>query len=80
MMILPMNSFVLGGLVVLLPLVNGLAHHHQVKRQVSELRDKYDFVIAGGGTTGLTIADRLTEAFPKSKSTPFFLVDVVIVL
>ncbi len=33
------------------------------KRQVSELRDSYDFVIAGGGTTGLTVADRLTEAF-----------------
>jgi len=39
----------------------------QVKRQVSELRDSYDFVIAGGGTTGLTIADRLTEAFPEGK-------------
>jgi len=41
---------------------------HLIKRQSSELRDAYDFVIVGGGTAGLTVADRLTEAFPKSKS------------
>ncbi|KAK4129027.1 GMC oxidoreductase [Parathielavia appendiculata] len=35
-----------------------------VKRQASELLDSYDFIIAGGGTSGLTVADRLTEAFP----------------
>ncbi|EAQ92920.1 hypothetical protein CHGG_01155 [Chaetomium globosum CBS 148.51] len=35
-----------------------------VKRQGSQLLDSYDFVIAGGGTSGLTVADRLTEAFP----------------
>ena len=38
-----------------------------VKRQVTELRDRYDFIIAGGGTTGLTVADRLTAAFPDRK-------------
>ena len=43
--------------------------HGSVKRQVTELEGSYDFVIAGGGTTGLTIADRLTEAFPDSKFT-----------
>ena len=41
-----------------------------VKRQVSQLRDKYDFVVVGGGTTGLTVADRLSEAFPASASGP----------
>ncbi|KAK4245700.1 GMC oxidoreductase [Corynascus novoguineensis] len=35
------------------------------KRQDSQLRDEYDFVVVGGGTSGLTVADRLTEAFPE---------------
>ena len=38
------------------------------KRHISELRPTYDVVICGGGTAGLTVADRLTEAFPESKS------------
>ncbi len=42
--------------------------HSTVKRQVTQLRNKYDFVVVGGGTTGLTVADRLTAAFPKSKA------------
>jgi choline dehydrogenase len=37
------------------------------RRQISQLRDSYDFIIAGAGTSGLTVADRLTEAFPDSK-------------
>lgn len=31
------------------------------------LSDSYDFVVVGGGTSGLTVADRLTEN-PKSPS------------
>jgi choline dehydrogenase-like flavoprotein len=35
-----------------------------IKRHVSQLADQYDYIIAGGGTSGLTVADRLTAAFP----------------
>ena len=28
---------------------------------ISQLLDKYDYVIVGGGAAGLTVADRLTE-------------------
>lgn len=31
-----------------------------LKRQAAELHDAYDFVIVGGGTTGISVADRLT--------------------
>lgn len=29
--------------------------------RADQVRDSYDYVIAGGGTAGLTLADRLTE-------------------
>lgn len=32
-----------------------------IERQ-DALLDEYDYIIAGGGTAGLTIADRLTES------------------
>jgi choline dehydrogenase len=44
--------------------------HAVVKRQVSQLRSTYDFIIAGAGTSGLTLADRLTEALPESDYLP----------
>jgi choline dehydrogenase len=42
-------------------------YHATIKRQTSQIFDTYDFIIAGGGTTGLTVADRLSAAFPNSR-------------
>jgi len=59
----------LGAFISLAALASAASvRQHNVKRQVSQLRDKYDFVIVGGGTSGLTVADRLTAALPSSES------------
>lgn len=53
-------------LLVLTTAASGFAAFHgNPKRQVGQLRDGYDFIIIGGGTAGLTVADRLTGAFPN---------------
>ena len=40
----------------------GSSYNVYTKRQ--NLAPRYDFIIAGGGTSGLTVADRLTAEFP----------------
>ncbi|KAF2195874.1 GMC oxidoreductase [Zopfia rhizophila CBS 207.26] len=42
------------------------ARKAEVKRSAIELHDHYDYVIIGGGTSGLTIANRLTEDVSKT--------------
>ena len=37
------------------------AKYAQVIGRDTALRSTYDFIIAGGGTSGLTVANRLTE-------------------
>ncbi|KAF2179482.1 GMC oxidoreductase [Zopfia rhizophila CBS 207.26] len=46
-------------------LAASIPHGVHIKRQISELAPQYDYIIAGGGTSGLTVADRLTAAFPR---------------
>lgn len=62
----PIHSFLCGTLSVLasLRLVSALPRSNPntyVKRQTSSISSTYDYIIVGGGTSGLTVADRLTE-------------------
>ena len=41
----------------------------QVKRHASELNDSYDYIVVGGGTSGLTVADRLSTDGTSERST-----------
>ena len=36
-------------------------HKARVLKEPAELEESYDYVIVGGGTAGLTVADRLAE-------------------
>jgi len=60
--------------VALVESVNSAALSTSIKARylehVSQLKPSYEYVIVGGGTSGLTVADRLTED-GKSTSSDF---------
>jgi pyrimidine operon attenuation protein/uracil phosphoribosyltransferase len=52
---------------LVLPLLTTTCFSHpmqeiaQIKHSISELKDSYDYIVVGAGTSGLTVADRLSE-------------------
>jgi len=45
----------------------GLADNALLLDDISRMQKEYDYVVVGGGTSGLTLANRLTEN-PRSKT------------
>lgn len=47
----------------------------KILSRAEQVKDEYDYIIVGGGTSGLTVADRLTED-GKSKLDQLSTIDV----
>jgi choline dehydrogenase len=70
-----MKSFISISLLIHISTVFSLPLYAQIVGRDVELNSTYDFVILGGGLSGLTVADRLSEN-PSGMSTAKVLPEV----